>query len=130
MISGFGLKTAEGVKGPHFLLEVIMRVIGLTILLLAGIMIATLRGQSSEATALEQEAKKQEQLALPAVPHELCHKDFLRFWRMTLDGHKGNWHLYNEEDQKFLKDMQVRIHNGQYVNSRIEWFAAEVNLPK
>jgi hypothetical protein len=108
----------------------IKRIIGLTILLLAGIMIASLRGQNSDATALEQEAQKQQQLSLPEVPHELCHKDFLRFWRLTLDGHKGNWHLYNEEDHRFLSDMQVRIKNGQYVNSRIEWVAMEGRLPK
>jgi hypothetical protein len=104
-----------------------MRIIGLTFLLLSGIMIASLRGQNQ---ALEQEAQKQEEIKLPETPHELCHKDFLRFWRLTLDGHKGNWHLYNEEDHRFLSDMQVRIHNGQYVNSKIDWIALEGSLPK
>ncbi len=100
------------------------RICCLTLLLLGGIMIGSLRGQPQE------EEQKQEMLKLPDPPHELCHKDFIRFWRLTLDGHKGNWHLYNEEDHRFLNDMQVRIHNGQNVNSKIEWLAMEGKLPQ
>ena len=99
------------------------RVCCLTMLLLGGIMIGSLRGQ-------QQEEQKQEMLKLPDPPHELCHKDFIRFWRLTLDRHKGNWHLYNEEDRRFLSDMQARIYKGQYVNTKIEWAALEGKLPQ
>ncbi len=100
----------------------IKRIIGLTILLLAGIMIGSLRGQES--------APEQEELKLPAPPHELCHKDFVRFWRLTLDGHAGDWHNYNKSEDRFLREMQVRIYKGEYTDSKLEWFALEGKLPK
>lgn len=99
------------------------RVCCLTLLLLGGIMIGSLRGQP-------QEEQQEQMLKLPDPPHELCHKDFIRFWRLTLDGHPGDWHNYNKAEDRFLKDMQVRIYKGQYSNSKLEWFALEGKLPK
>ena len=61
---------------------------------------------------------------------ELCHKDFVRFWRINYDGKKGFWHKFNDEDKKFLADTAARIKSGQYENSKIEWFALEGKLPK
>jgi len=105
----------------------IKRLIFLTWLVAFGLMIA--KGQSGPS-ALEQEAQKEEEIKLPDVEHDLCHKDFIRFWRMTLDGQKGNWHLYNEEDKHFLDDVQRRINSGQYGGSKVEWVAIEGRLPK
>ena len=57
----------------------------------------------------------------PAEMHAaLCHKDFLRFWRIKTGGERGNWHLYNDEDKFFLKHWKEAV----------EWTAIEGRLPK
>lgn len=58
---------------------------------------------------------------MPADLHaQLCHKDFLRFWRIRTHGEQGNWHLYNEEDKFFLSHWKEQV----------EWTAVEGRLPK
>lgn len=58
---------------------------------------------------------------LPDALHaQLCHKDFLRFWRLKAQGGKGNWHLYNEEDKAFLSRWKEAV----------QWTAIEGRLPK
>lgn len=102
----------------------IKRIIGLTILLLVGILIGNLRGQTP------QEEPENQAIKLPELPAKLQGKDFVRFWRLILEGNKGNWHLYNAEDTRFLSDIQKRIESRQYSGSRIEWFVMEGKLPK
>ena len=61
---------------------------------------------------------------LPELPDELhaqlCHKDFLRFWRIKTHGERGNWHLYNDEDKMFLSRWKEAV----------EWTVIEGKLPK
>lgn len=69
--------------------------------------------------------------AAPDPPdHDLCHKAFVRFWRLRIDGKTGDWHLYHAEDKQFLAEMAGRIVSGQYAGAKIEWFALEGKLPK
>ncbi len=96
-----------------------MRIISLTILLLGGIIIGSLRGQQPQ----QMDGSSNEWIApeLPDSFHaQLCHKDFLRFWRIRTHGEKGNWHLYNEEDKGFLSRWKEKV----------EWTAIEGRLPK
>ena len=61
---------------------------------------------------------------------QLCHKDFVRFWRLLVDGQTGPWYKYNKTDDHFLKDWAAKIRKGQYEGSKIQWFALEGKLPK
>jgi hypothetical protein len=62
--------------------------------------------------------------ALPELPDklhaELCHKDFLQFWRLKSVSGGGNWHLYNVEDKAFLSRWKETV----------QWTAIEGKLPK
>jgi len=68
-----------------------------------------------------QEPTTSNEWLLPELPDaihaQLYHKDFLRFWRIK-DG--GDWHLYNKEDAKFLKQW----------HGSVQWTALEGKLPK
>ena len=54
----------------------------------------------------------------------------LKFWRLHMDNAKGDWHLYNEEDKRFLQQTAERIANGQYRDTRLEWTTLAGNLPR
>jgi hypothetical protein len=55
----------------------------------------------------------------------------LKFWRINMDSAKGDWHLYNEaDDKKFLQDVATRIASGQYNHTRLEWTSVVARLPK
>jgi len=54
----------------------------------------------------------------------------LLFWRIRMDSALGNWHLYNAEDAKFLKETADRIKHGQYRHTKIEWATIEGRLPR
>jgi len=73
------------------------------------------------AIALAQTPEPANEWLLPDLPDtlhaQLCHKDFVRFWRIK-DG--GDWHLFNKEDAKFLKEWR----------GTVQWFALEGKLPK
>jgi hypothetical protein len=117
----------------------IKKIITLTTLLLGGIMIGSLKGQQRQddineiTNPYEYEAAKEEAVKHEEPQHDPCAeqrgKYFIRFWRMKLDGGSGMWHLFNEEDRKFLDDVQRRIKSGQYVG-KIEWFEFEGRLPQ
>jgi len=40
---------------------------------------------------------------------------------LHMDSGKGDWHLFNEEDARFLSTVQEKIDNGQYQHTKIEW---------
>lgn len=73
---------------------------------------------------LAQTAQPQTEWVVPDLPDalhaQLCHKDFLRFWRIKASGGTGNWHLYNEEDKAFLSRWKEAV----------QWTALEGKLPK
>ena len=45
----------------------------------------------------------------------------LTFYRLHMDSGKGDWHLFNEEDVRMLREIQDKIDNGQYSKTKIEW---------
>jgi hypothetical protein len=94
-----------------------VRIFWLTLLVIGGILLGSLRGQTQFQKALQQEQAKQ----LQDDHLELCHKHFLRFYRLHMDSGKGMWHLYNEEDDKrCLDEVQRKISNGEYIHTKIE----------
>ena len=54
----------------------------------------------------------------------------LKFWRLHMESAKGDWHLYNEEDKRFLQQTAQRIANGQYKHTKLEWTTLTGSLPK
>ncbi len=54
----------------------------------------------------------------------------LVFWRLHMNSAQGDWHLLNDEDQDFLKQTAIRIANGQYKDTKLEYTSVEGKLPK
>ena len=54
----------------------------------------------------------------------------IKFWRLRMDSARGNWHLYNEEDNHFLQQTAQLMAAGQYNNSKLEWTTLTGSLPK
>ena len=60
--------------------------------------------------------------------------DFLHgklvFYRVGHGDVKGDWHLYNDGDKKYLSNLAAQIINGQMRDDKIEWATVEGKLPK
>ena len=61
-----------------------------------------------------------------AQPNRKC----LVFWRIKMDSAHGDWHLFNQEDKRFLVETARGIASGRYPTTVIEWTALAGNLPK
>ena len=101
-----------------------MRILGLTILILGGIIIGSLRGQDDVPCTASAVAW----IAPEAVEAKVEGK--LIFYRIRMNKAKGDWHLVNDEDKRFLDETARRIASGQYQDTKIEYTSVGGKLPQ